>query len=265
MRKDNQNKSVHAVATTIVFNRIPDEKLPDSAPQQDLRKCNVHHLVQVNASEMECIRKRYRVIIQNLLFEHFPFFSSFQHSLSPSVTPCRYSDEMAEKSKTVTMPIVMKDEKKYAECVDLLDQLEHWTHQIYSAAGMCQLSDSSHSDSVPAALSASPLPAPPPPAPPPTIQLHSRPDQPGSHIPPTSSVEDPLRGVKVPIFGDQLTRVRLAGAKDLRAGCHTAQERFDHLYPICIVDWHTKRSYLKVNSVSLCILMIKIRKPKITF
>ena len=64
-------------------------------------------------------------------------------------------------------------------------------------------------------------------------------------------VDDPLHGVRVPIFGDQLTRVRLAGAKDLCVGCHPAQQRFDHLYPICIVDWHTKRSYLKVNSVTM--------------
>lgn len=254
MRKDNQNKSVYAMATTIVFNRIPDEKLPDVAPQQDLRKCNVHQLVKVNVSEMECIRKRYRIILQNLLFEHFPFFSSFQNYLSPHITPCRYSDEMAEKSKTFTMPIVMKDEKKYAECVDLLDQLERWTHQIYSAAGMCHLNESTHSDSVPA--SASPTPPPITPTPPSAEQLHSRPDQPGSHVPPTSSVEDPLHGVRVPIFGDQLTRVRLAGAKDLRVGCHTAQQRSDHLYPICIVDWHTKRSYLKVNSVALLVCML---------
>ena len=81
MRKDNQNKSVHAVATTIVFNRIADV-----APQQNLRKCNVHQLVKVNVSQMECIRKRYRIILQNLLFEHFPFFSSFQNGLFPLVS-----------------------------------------------------------------------------------------------------------------------------------------------------------------------------------
>ena len=55
---------------------------------------------------------------------------------------------------------------------------------------------------------------------------------------------DPLlHGVKAPCFGDQLTRVRLAGAKDLCVGCHSAQQRLDHLYPFCIVDWHTKRSF----------------------
>ena len=118
------------------------------------------------------------------------------------------------KSETITMPVMMKDEKKYADCVDVLDQLEDWTHQIYSAAGLCH--ESTHSSD--------PIPAPPMPASsdlissssPPAIQLRSRPDEPASHIPPTSSGEDPLHGVKIPCSGDQLTRVRLAGAKDLQ-------------------------------------------------
>ena len=74
----------------------------------------------------------------------------------------------------------------------------------------------------------------------------SRPDQPASHVPPVTSENDPLQGVKISWFGDQLTRVRLAGSKDLRSGCHTAKQRLDHLYPFCTVDWHTKRSFLKV-------------------
>ena len=88
-----------------------------------------------------------------------------------------------------------------------------------------------------------------PPGPP--IAAPSRPDQPASHVPPVPCVEDPLAKVQIPCFGDQLTRVRLAGAKDLRAGSHTARDRLDHLYPFRIVDWHAKRSFLKVKN-ALC-------------
>jgi hypothetical protein len=42
-----------------------------------------------------------------------------------------------EQSCVVTMPIMMKDEKKYSECIDILDQLETWT----SAAGLCDSSN----------------------------------------------------------------------------------------------------------------------------
>lgn len=81
----------------------------------------------------------------------------------------------------------------------------------------------------------------------PPIAAPSRPDQPASHVPPAPQPDDPLANVKIPCFGDQLTRVRFAGAKDLRAGSHIPQDRFHHLYPFRIVDWHTKRSFLKVR------------------
>jgi hypothetical protein len=53
---------------------------------------------------------------------------------TPQVNDCDYANAQSE---VVTMPILMKDEKKYAECVDVLDQLEKWTHDIYLSAGLC--------------------------------------------------------------------------------------------------------------------------------
>ena len=228
MRKDSQNKSVHAVATSIVFSRVPASNLPDCSPQQDLRECNVRELVAMNEAELDAIRTRYRILLAKILFEHFPAFAKFKPYI-PKATECQHHEEMSTKSEVITMPVLMKDEKKYAECVDVLDQLEKWTYNIYSAAGLCS-SENPHSDD----------PAPP-------IGSSSRPDQPASHIRPTPSEKDPLQGVKVPCFGDQLTRVRFAGAKDLCACCHSPKDRLDHLYPFCIVDWHTKRSFLKVQ------------------
>ena len=227
MRQDVQNKSVHAVATSIVFHRVSDQGLPGSGPQQELKDCNVHQLVDINRLELEAIRNRYRILVAKILFEHLPGFEMFKSYIASS-TNCMYAGEMGKVSEVLTMPIIMKDEKKYAEVVDVLDQLEKWTEDIYSAAGLCAPDPVSCTD------------------PTPVIGTTSRPDQPAAHVPPAASKSDPLRGVKVPCYGDQLTRVRFAGAKDLRAGCHSAKQRLDHIYPFCIVDWHTKRSFLKV-------------------
>ena len=49
---------------------------------------------------------------------------------------------------------------------------------------------------------------------------------------------------KVPVGGDQLTRERFTGAKSLRTGCITDQDRFDHLYPITFELWHTAMNFL---------------------
>ena len=45
MRSDNQNKSVHAVATSLVFDRVFSEHPPDDKPQQSLASCGVTTLM----------------------------------------------------------------------------------------------------------------------------------------------------------------------------------------------------------------------------
>ena len=85
----------------------------------------------------------------------------------------------------------------------------------------------------------------------------SRPDQPASHIPPVLAHDDPLP--KVPCYGNQLSRVRMAGCKDLRAGNATARERLDHVYPFRIADWHAKCSFLKVSMYSFLIGLELVR------
>ena len=131
----------------------------------------------------------------------------------------------------VPFPVLFKDEKKYAEIVDVLDQLEKWVHQIYALAGKIppekDISNAHHVTL-------------------PSLPSTSQPDQPLSNVHPVADPNDPLAKVRVPCYGDQLTRVRIAGAKDLRAGCHTAKDQISHIYPIKCADWHCKRSFLKV-------------------
>ena len=100
----------------------------------------------------------------------------------PQVTTCSYAPEMASKSEVLTMPVFMKDEKKYLEYVDVLDQLEKWTKEI-SYAGLC-LSESDQNDDATT----------------PTISGSSRPDQTASHVPPRPSENDLLNGVKLHVM-----------------------------------------------------------------
>ena len=76
MRKDVQNRSVHAVATSIVFDRVPWQHLTDSGPQQDIRECDVNKVVAIQHSELLAIRTYYKQIVAKILLEQFPVFGS---------------------------------------------------------------------------------------------------------------------------------------------------------------------------------------------
>ena len=231
MRSDYQNKSVHAVATSVVFDRIPSTNLDDEEPQQSLSDVDIVQLVELREDDLLELRQMYKMIAAKILYEHFPAFGFLKDIVGNFGLSSKYKAEMEVKSTVVPFPVLLKDEKKYGEVVDVLDQLETWVHKIYAKAGIiedCESYDVCSSADIG------------------VMPTASRPDQPLSHAHPAPDPNDPLAKVRVPCYGDQLTRVRLAGAKDLRAGCHTARDRLDHIHPIKVADWHCKRSFLKV-------------------
>ncbi|CAC5378815.1 unnamed protein product [Mytilus coruscus] len=62
-----------------------------------------------------------------------------------------------------------------------------------------------------------------------------------------SRLSGDLDNLQVPVGGDQLTRVRLQGAKSLRAGAFTAEDRLEHLTPIVVEMFHTLQDFLETH------------------
>ena len=133
MRIEVQNKSVHAVATSLVFDRVPPQQFPQSGAQQRLATTNIKALVEPSEGERVRTKARYRVILGRILCEFFPTFQCYQ-GLVPEHTPCPYSEKMKSPSVVVPFPVLMKDEKKYSDLVDVLDTMEVWVHELYTKA-----------------------------------------------------------------------------------------------------------------------------------
>ena len=74
MRSHHQNKSVHAVATSIVFNRASSDHLPDDKPKKNLANCNLKDLLMLTDEEKICTRERYKIFLGRILCEWFPAF-----------------------------------------------------------------------------------------------------------------------------------------------------------------------------------------------
>ena len=72
MREYHQNKSVHAVANSMVFFRISSDQLPDDGPQKHVKTCNFREIVSVSDDDLKSIKSRYRMFVVKTLTENFP-------------------------------------------------------------------------------------------------------------------------------------------------------------------------------------------------
>lgn len=233
MRSDHQNKDLHYFASNLIVDRVPCEGLCQVYPRRNIQTLpNCHFLL--NDAETDKLREDFKVLVGRVLVAHIPSLS-FLKAVIPQHIAHRYTNEMAKKSAIVSLPTQLKDEKKYDDVVDILCFYENTLEEIYSKAGVINVPRNTAQAMPNGSLEG----------------MQSAPDQPGAHIT-RHDDDDHMKDVCVPFGGDQLTRVRFAGAKDLRKGCHTAKDRFEHCSPFVVEPFHTKMSYLQAPTKKIC-------------
>ena len=94
MRSDNQNKSVHAVATSVVFDRIPSTNLDDEEPQQSLSDVDIVQLVELREDDLLEQCQMYKMIAAKILYEHFPAFGFLKDIVGNFGLSSKYKAEM---------------------------------------------------------------------------------------------------------------------------------------------------------------------------
>ncbi len=110
MRSDAQNVSVHAVATSLVFDCVSSKGLPDTNSQKDLAECNMKELVSLTNEEINQTKERYKFLVAKILCQYFPAFK-FLEDLEPAHLEHENTEAMNKKSTVVPFPVLMKDEK----------------------------------------------------------------------------------------------------------------------------------------------------------
>ncbi len=74
LRSDNQYKTIHAVATSVVFDRVSSSCLEDDEPQQSLFDTNIVELVELGEDDLMDQCQMYKMIAAKILCKHLPAF-----------------------------------------------------------------------------------------------------------------------------------------------------------------------------------------------
>lgn len=203
MQSSHQNVDLHYFASNLIVERVLCQNLSTTAPQRDI-KTLPNSVFLLSNSEAIKLREDFKVLVGRILVANIPDLA-FLKSILPEHIPHKYQKEMALKSTIVPLPMQLKDEKKYDDVVDILDNYEQELENIYTKADIIQKPAASNEQQLQTARL--------------ILSSAAAPDQPGAHYNKVDEC-DHMKGISVPFGGDQMTRVRCAGAKDLRAGVH---------------------------------------------
>ena len=211
------NKSIHLFASNIIVNRLSLSNLDNTSP-----KCSITHIDREcffpNSNELKTLKETFKIFVGRICVQFLTKFKFLKSIVTQSIEH-RFSKE------TTSIPILNCNKNNYHDCVTLLQTYEKWIFEIYQKTGLI--------NEYPYMLQNPTLPDPP---------VCNR-GQLCAYV--LSTSDDPMYFMKIPFAGDQLTRVRFAGAKDLLAGAHSPAHRFEHCSPFKSVRFHTKASFLQ--------------------
>ena len=114
--------SVHTVPTSLVFDSVPSDHLPDCGPQWNLKCCDTRRLTSLISVEKACTKEPYKILLARILWvlSYIKVFEwSCSHTFARSISR---RDEHAIRCHSVTCSHERWD-------IDALDQLETWLHK----------------------------------------------------------------------------------------------------------------------------------------
>lgn len=129
---DHTHQDLHLFTSNIIFHRIPLNNVSDVSPVVNLEEILPQQFMLTPVEKNHLLQSN-SVLAGRIMCNHFPKFK-WMASVLPDHIPQTYGDYVSQKSKVYPLPIVMKNEAKYEECVDILDHYEDELIALYTAA-----------------------------------------------------------------------------------------------------------------------------------
>lgn len=117
-RSDHQKSMLHMYSMLVVRGRVSEPDLPSTGSTADLSTLKPESFLP-NETDVRDLRLHLCVLVGQVLCEYIKCLKSFS-SVVPKHTPHQYYSEMSKKSETYFLDVLMKNEAKHSDMLDIM-------------------------------------------------------------------------------------------------------------------------------------------------
>lgn len=134
IRMDVKNKDNHFFASDFTFDRIETKHLDDKEPLENVDGISYTKFIPSGEEEAIYKKKPLGVLIGRIISEYIPALK-WTKSITPSHIPHALENDMSKRSEIFWLPVMMKNEASYSDCVQIMDEYERLVTDWYTKAG----------------------------------------------------------------------------------------------------------------------------------
>eukprot|EP00731_Ephydatia_muelleri_P010119 Em0005g705a len=205
MRHNHQSTSLHYFHSYAVKDRVDVSDLSPEVPLVTSKEIDVN-LFLPSPEDCQSLEANFCTLMMRILVKHIPGISHLSSVVLQHI-PHPYSVAMSKKSEVVPLGVLLKNENKLDDMMDILDGLHKYVPSIR------------------------------------TIQHFEDPED-TSGEPEVTDIEID-HFCQILIGGDQLTAARVRGSQSIRRNSDNGRMRLDAFIPV-VEDWHTKMCFMQV-------------------
>ena len=131
-REDHKAKMMHAFGSLAIVQNVNFDHIPNIAPQTPWRDMGPQDFIPTSCDWIS-VKDEYSILISRVAGKHIPalpFLVEYDRQIRGL-----YSEDLSRQNKVVPQSVLIKNEQKYADVVEILDYYESVVSDVYDAAG----------------------------------------------------------------------------------------------------------------------------------
>ena len=136
IRMEVKNRDYHFFASDVIFDRISTDDLEDLKSLQEIDDVTCTFAPSVNEDKLYL--ESLKVLLGRIISNYIPKFD-WMKSILPSHIPHTKEIAMSQKSDICWLPVMMKNEACYADCIQIMKSYEEQILNWYTKSGRGKL------------------------------------------------------------------------------------------------------------------------------